>query len=88
MVLGMEYGQFDENDLESHTAQSAKVSEFLEKFKKRQGSYICREILDCDISIDEGRNYAWSKGLHGNYCTEMVRTAAEIVAEMIGGDDE
>ncbi|MBR1382387.1 MAG: hypothetical protein IJ555_01030 [Ruminococcus sp.] len=49
--------------------------------------HICREILGCDISTDEGRNYASSKGLYGKYCTEMVRTAAEIVAEMLEGGD-
>ena len=84
MVLGMKYGQFDENDLESRSAESAKASEFLEEFKKRKGSYICREILGCDISTDEGKSYARSNGLYGKYCTEMVRTAAEIVAGMLG----
>ena len=83
MVLGMKYGQFDENDLESRSAESAKASEFLEEFKKRKGSYICREILGCDISTDEGKSYARSNGLYGKYCTEMVRTAAEIVAGML-----
>ncbi len=86
MVLGMKYGQFDENDLESRAAESAKASEFLEEFKKRKGSYICREILGCDISTDEGKSYARSNGLYGKYCTEMVRTAAEIVAGMLGED--
>ena len=86
MVLGMKYGQYDENDLESRTAQREKASEFLEEFKKRQGSYICREILCCDISTDEGKNYSRSNGLYGKYCPEMVRTAAEIVAEMFGDE--
>ena len=86
MVLGMKYGQFDENDLERRAAESAKATQFLEEFKKRQGSYICREILGCDISTDEGKNYALSNGLYGKYCPEMVRTAAEIVAEMLGDE--
>jgi len=87
MVLGMRYGQFDENDLDSRAAQSAKAAEFLEEFKRRKGSYICREILGCDISTDEGRSFARSNGLYGRYCTEMVRTAAQIVSEMLGGDE-
>ncbi len=86
MVLGMKYGQFDENDLESRAAQSAKASEFLDKFKNRKGSYICREILGCDISTDEGRNYARSNDLYSKYCPEMVRTAAEILTEILGGE--
>lgn len=87
MVLGMRYGQFDENDLDSRAAQRAKAAEFLDEFQRRKGSYICREILGCDISTDEGRSFARSNGLYGRYCTEMVRTAAEIVAEMLGSDE-
>ena len=87
LVLGMRYGQFVENDLDSRAAQSAKAAEFLEEFKRRKGSYICREILGCDISTDEGRSFARSNGLYGRYCTEMVRTAAQIVSEMLGGDE-
>ena len=86
MVLGMKYGQYDENDTDSRTAESEKASEFLEEFKKRNGSYICREILHCDISTDEGKEYARSNGLYGRYCTEMVRSAAEILTEMLGDE--
>lgn len=87
MVLGMKYGQSDIDDLESRAAESARASRFLEEFKKRNGSYICREILGCDISTDEGRNYARSNGLYGKYCTEMVRSAAQITAAILDGDD-
>ena len=86
MVLGMKYGQYDENDTDSRVAESAKASEFLEEFKKRNGSFICREILHCDISTDEGKEYARSNGLYGRYCTEMVRSAAEILTEMLGDE--
>ena len=86
MVLGMKYGQYDENDPDSRAAESEKASEFLEEFKKRNGSYICREILQCDISTDEGKEYARSNGLYGRYCTEMVRSAAEILTEMLGDE--
>ena len=48
MALGMRYGQFDLSDVESRAAQKAKAVRFLEEFKKREGSYICRDILGCD----------------------------------------
>lgn len=86
MVLGMKYGQYDIDDLESCAAESEKALQLLERFKKRNGSYICREILGCDISTDEGRNFARANGLYVKYCTEMVRTAAEITAEMLEED--
>ena len=83
MVLGLRYGQVDLNDPDSRMAEHAKAVQFLEEFKKRKGSYICRELLGCDISTEKGRSYAIDNGLFGKLCPEMVRTAAEIVAEML-----
>ena len=83
MALGMRYGQVDLNDLDSRAAENAKAVQFLEEFKKRKGSYICREILGCDISTEEGKATAVENGLFGKLCPEMVRTAAEIVAETL-----
>ena len=87
MVLGMKYGQFDITDTASRTAENAKAVQFLDEFAKRKGSYVCREILGCDLRTEEGRNYARSNGLFGKLCPEMVRTAAEILTEMLGGNE-
>ena len=83
MALGMKYGQVDLNDMESRMAENAKAVQFLDEFKKRKGSYICRDILGCDISTKDGESVAVERGLFGKLCPEMVRTAAEIVAEML-----
>ena len=83
MVLGMKYGQFDLNDLDSRAAENVKAVQFLDEFKKRKGSYICHDILGCDISTEDGKAVAINNGLFGKLCPEMVRTAAEIVAEML-----
>lgn len=83
MVLGMRYGQVDLNDFDSRMAENAKAVQFLDEFKKRKGSYICRDILGCDISTKDGKSVAVERGLFGKLCPEMVRTAAEIVAEML-----
>ena len=87
MVLGMKYGRFDANDLESRAEGNAKAVQFLEEFEKRKGSYICREILGCDIATEDGKNYARKNDLFGKFCPEMVRTAAQIVSEMIGSGE-
>ena len=87
MVLGMKYGQFDITDTASRTAENAKAVQFLDEFAKRRGAYVCREILGCDLRTEEGRNYARSNGLFGKLCPEMVRTAAEILTEMLGGNE-
>ena len=86
MVLGMKYGQFDILDTESRVAEHAKTVQFLDEFAKRKGSYVCRDLLSCDLRTEEGKNYARSNGLFGTLCPEMVKTAAEILAEMLGGE--
>ena len=87
MVLGMKYGQVDLNNPKSRAQEHAKAEEFLEEFKKCKGSYICRDILGCDISTEEGRAYALDKGLFGKLCPEMVKTAAEIVSEILAENE-
>ena len=86
MVLGMKYGQFDLHDTESREKSSAMAVKFLDEFEKRKGSYVCRDILGCDLRTDEGRNYARSNGLFRTLCPEMVRTAAEILTKMLEGE--
>ena len=87
MVLGMKYGQFDLSDDESRAKGKAMAVKFLDEFEKRKNSYICRDILGCDLRTEKGKNYARSNGLFGTLCPEMVRTAAEILTEMLGGDE-
>ena len=86
MVLGLKYGQFDENDHDSRARGNEKAVQFLEEFKKRKGSYICRDLLGCDLGNEEGQQFARANGLFRKICPDMVRTAAEIVSEMLESD--
>ena len=47
MVLGLKYGESKEKSNETCEA-------FLDEFKKENGSYICNDLLGCDISTPEG----------------------------------
>lgn len=88
MVLGIKYGQFDLSDTESRAQSGTMAVKFLDEFEKRKGSYICRDLLCCDLRNEEDRNKARSNGLFRTLCPEMVRTAAEILTEILGGDEE
>jgi len=48
-------------DLESRKKKNDITVEFLDLFKKENGSYICRELLGCDLSTNEGKKYAMEK---------------------------
>lgn len=83
MILGLKYGPTDPDDkaAKEHTYERIRV--FAEQFTARQGSLLCRELLDCDISTAEGLQYARDQKLFTERCPAFVKTAAEILAEML-----
>lgn len=76
MALGLKYGDSKE--------KSNEVCErFLDEFKKQNGSYICRELLNCDISTKEGVEYAVENNLFREFCPKMVESASKITLELL-----
>lgn len=82
MVLGLKFGNAGRNEEESRLRAYQKTNEFLEQFRKENTSYVCREILGCDISIEEGRKYANEHNLFRTVCPKMVESAVRILEEM------
>ena len=54
----------------------------MDKFKKENGSYICKEILEYDISTADGMKNASEKNLFKTVCPKMVESAVKILEEM------
>lgn len=76
MALGLKYG-------ESKAKSDEVCNKFLDEFKKENGSIICRDLLNCDISTEEGVAFALENNLFREFCPKMVESAAKIVDEMI-----
>ena len=83
MALGMKFGHYDESDAESKTKANEMTVKFLEEFRKANGSYICRELLGCDIATKEGAAYALGKNLFTELCPKMVISATEIAEKIM-----
>lgn len=83
MALGMKYGHSDGNDNESKQKSGEMAVLFLEEFKKANGSYICRELLGCDIGTKDGLESAMSKNLFTEFCPKMVISATEIAEKIM-----
>lgn len=76
MALGLKYGESKEKGNE--------VSDkFFEKFIEENGSYICRDLLCCDISTPEGVEYAVDHNLFKDFCPKMVASAVKITEEIL-----
>ena len=83
MVLGLKYGQSEVGDRESKLKSDDVCVRFLEKFESLNGSYICNELLNCDIRTKEGVEYAVKNNLFTEFCPKMVESATLIVEELI-----
>lgn len=83
MVLGLKYGNAAAEDKEAKALAYEKVMEFADRFKGRNGSVVCKELLGCDISRAEGRKRADENGLYRSVCPKMVGEAVEILEEML-----
>lgn len=76
MALGLRYG-------ENKSKSDEMCVKFLDSFEKENGSYICRDLLDCDIRTEEGIKYAIDNNLFKEICPKMVESAAKIAQELI-----
>ena len=83
MVLGLKYGRTDPADKAAKEKTYAAVQKFANRFKDRHGSIICRDLIGCDLSTPAGVQAAREKGLFATVCVDMVRSAAEILEELL-----
>ena len=82
MILGLRYGAASP-DREAKEAIYAQIRDFSDRFKARNGSLHCRNLLGCDISQPEGLQRAKDENLLTTLCPKFVRDACEILEEML-----
>ena len=85
MVLGLRHSATDCNKAAGRAEVYTRVADFADRFKKRNGSFTCRDLLGCDISTAEGLKQAQAQNLFKTTCVKAVEDAAEILEEMESG---
>ena len=83
LVLGMKYGRYIADDWDAQMKANDIAVRFLEQFSKENGSYICNELLGCDIATPEGKAYAREQKLFAEFCPKMVASAVKILEQFI-----
>lgn len=83
MALGLKYGQCNEEDIDSRLKTNEVTDRFMSEFQKENGSFICKELLGCDLSTEEGINTALEKNLFTEFCPKMVESATRIAEEIL-----
>lgn len=83
MVIGLKNGRTSVEDTQAHETTYDLVNEFVRRFKSRNKSIVCRELLGCDISTPGGLQSARQQNLFTSVCPAYVRDAAEIIEEIL-----
>lgn len=90
MVLGMLEGEYEPKDNKSKAEHYKNIQELAEKFRKQNGSIICRELLGlsqkgADNPVPEPRTDTYYKK---RPCVELVELAAKNIDERYFSENE
>jgi len=83
LVLGLKHGAATAQEREAKEKTYQLVREFAARFKARNGSIVCRELLGFDIGTPEGLEEAKRRDVHNNVCAKLGRDAGEILEELL-----
>ncbi len=83
MVLGLRCGHCDSDNMDSKGKAYSISEKFMNRFIKKNGSVVCRELLGYDLCKEDELKIIKEENLFRTLCPVMVRSAAEILDEMI-----
>lgn len=83
MVLGLLYGQYDKTDPHSREVANQVNDLMMKRFAEVSGSYICNDLLGCDVRTEEGVKYCFDNNLFTEFCPKMVANAVDVLEEII-----
>jgi C_GCAxxG_C_C family probable redox protein len=83
MVIGLKHTKVKGLDYFSKEETYDIAAEFITRFRERNGSIVCRDLLGCDVTTTEGLRVARKEKKFKKQCPEYVRDAAEILEEMM-----
>ncbi|MFW9999860.1 MAG: C-GCAxxG-C-C family protein [Candidatus Hodarchaeota archaeon] len=83
MAIGLKYGMGLNGDIEARDKTYQLIREFTNRFQEIHGSINCKELLGCDISTPEGREYYDQNDFFEKKCFEYVKDSAKILEELL-----
>lgn len=83
MVIGLLHGKYKSDD-DTAKAKTYKLSkDFISKFREKHGSEECLDLLDVDISTEDGMQKASTTKLFTEVCPVYVKSAVKLLEEML-----
>ena len=83
MVIGLNHAKTRKDDDDGRERAYAMAQEFMDEFRERNGSLLCRGLLGADVSTPEGMRTVREKDLFRTVCPKFVRDSAEILEGLL-----
>jgi C_GCAxxG_C_C family probable redox protein len=83
MAIGLVASNADPGGAANKMRIYSLVQSFMEQFEARHRTTVCRELIGCDIGTAQGYEEATASGVFVTLCPEYVRSAAQILEELL-----
>lgn len=87
LVLGLKHGHFESLNTDQKKKAYNLSVEFNKRFKAKNGSVVCKELLGYDLTNPDDAKIIAEKKLFTEFCPKMVADAAEIVEKLLSEAD-
>ncbi|MGN0619513.1 MAG: C-GCAxxG-C-C family protein [Ruminiclostridium sp.] len=83
LVLGLKYGHYISTDNRQKSRAYEIAADYTRRFKEVNGSIVCRELLGYDLTKPDEMACIKEKGLFGDVCPKMIKSAVEILESVL-----
>ncbi|MBN2716876.1 MAG: C_GCAxxG_C_C family protein [Deltaproteobacteria bacterium] len=83
MTIGLAHAKTKEGEDAEKARGYALVREFSARFAEKHGTLQCRELIDMELSTDEGMARALASGVFQTKCVMYVEDAVAILEELL-----
>jgi len=83
MVIGVYNSQKYPDNIDRKEKSYAMIQEFNARFIEKHKSIKCRDLINCDLSTDEGRAFVKENKLHDTICEPCLASAVQILNQLI-----
>ena len=83
LTLSALYGYDTPNDRAAKLALYHSVQAAAERYREQNGSIVCRDLLGYDLTKPDEMACIKEKGLFGDICPKMIKSAVEILESVI-----
>ena len=83
MVIGLESWNNEAGIDKSKEITYSLINEFVDRFIKRNNTISCWDLLKCDLTSEEGKQYFKQNNLKNKVCLKCIKDSVEILELMM-----